>query len=233
MDFFKGMTYNDIRSISEKHYNFIRAFLKKGEKEIEEEGSKRKSDSLNHDAAKKQRINEEEEELKAHLQIVVNDDDEDVFTEATPLASKIWISKSQELEAIRILWSSYHNTHNYLDDFASRKEIPFDTLHSGINVNNMILLVEKRYPLTHFTLEQMLNNVRLEVEEESEMSLELLRLMRRQLIMVALAVSISTDSPDESFGDTIEISVDVTHPLPVTLAVFPVLTIVMRIAQHG
>nr|GEX72511.1 hypothetical protein [Tanacetum cinerariifolium] len=39
----------------------------------------------------------------------------------------------------------------------------------------------KRYPLTHFTLEQMLNNVRLEVEEESEMSLELLRLVRRQL----------------------------------------------------
>nr|GFB34757.1 hypothetical protein [Tanacetum cinerariifolium] len=32
----------------------------------------------------------------------------------------------------------------------------------------------KRYPLTHFTLEQMLNNVRLEVEEESEISLELL-----------------------------------------------------------
>nr|GFB96188.1 hypothetical protein [Tanacetum cinerariifolium] len=34
----------------------------------------------------------------------------------------------------------------------------------------------------HFTLKQMLNNVRLEVEEESEMSLELLRLVRRQLI---------------------------------------------------
>nr|GEV34238.1 hypothetical protein [Tanacetum cinerariifolium] len=33
----------------------------------------------------------------------------------------------------------------------------------------------KRYPLIHFTLEQMLNNIRLEVEEESEMSLELLR----------------------------------------------------------
>nr|GEV12654.1 putative ribonuclease H-like domain-containing protein [Tanacetum cinerariifolium] len=39
----------------------------------------------------------------------------------------------------------------------------------------------KRYPLTHFTLEQMLNNVRLEVEKESEMYLELLRLVRRQL----------------------------------------------------
>nr|GFB15368.1 hypothetical protein [Tanacetum cinerariifolium] len=39
----------------------------------------------------------------------------------------------------------------------------------------------KRHPLIHFTLEQMLNNVRLEVEKVSEMSLELLRLVTRQL----------------------------------------------------
>nr|GEU57245.1 hypothetical protein [Tanacetum cinerariifolium] len=128
MDFFKGMTYNDIRHIFEKHYNLNQAFLERVEEEVigqKEEGNKRKGDSLNEDAAKKQRIDEETEELKTHLQIVANDDD-DVYTEATPLALK------------------------------------------------MILLVEKKYPLTHFTLEQMLNNVMLEVEEESEMSLELL-----------------------------------------------------------
>nr|GEV64020.1 retrovirus-related Pol polyprotein from transposon TNT 1-94 [Tanacetum cinerariifolium] len=45
-----------------------------------------------------------------------------------------------------------------------------------LNTLKMILLVERKYPLTRFTLEQMLNNVRLEVEEQSEMSLELLRL---------------------------------------------------------
>nr|GFA32779.1 hypothetical protein [Tanacetum cinerariifolium] len=44
----------------------------------------------------------------------------------------------------------------------------------------MILLVERRYPLTRFTLDQMLNDVRLEVQEESEVSLELLRFVRRQ-----------------------------------------------------
>nr|GEW32700.1 hypothetical protein [Tanacetum cinerariifolium] len=38
----------------------------------------------------------------------------------------------------------------------------------------LILLVERKYPLTKFTLNQMLNNVRLEVEKESEVSLELL-----------------------------------------------------------
>nr|GEV05165.1 hypothetical protein [Tanacetum cinerariifolium] len=43
-----------------------------------------------------------------------------------------------------------------------------------LTTTQMILLVEKKYPLTRFTLEQMLNNVRLEVEKESEMSLELL-----------------------------------------------------------
>nr|GEZ68147.1 hypothetical protein [Tanacetum cinerariifolium] len=44
----------------------------------------------------------------------------------------------------------------------------------------LILLVEKKYPLTRFTLDQMQNAVRLEVEEESEVSLELLRFTRKQ-----------------------------------------------------
>nr|GEX84776.1 putative ribonuclease H-like domain-containing protein [Tanacetum cinerariifolium] len=88
IDFFKGMTYNDLRPIFKKHYNSIRAFLEKREKEIEEEGSKRKGNSFNQDAAKKERIDEETEELKTHRQIVANDDD-DVYTEATPLALKV------------------------------------------------------------------------------------------------------------------------------------------------
>nr|GEU31222.1 hypothetical protein [Tanacetum cinerariifolium] len=63
---------------------------KKGEKEIEEEGGKRKGKSLERETAKKQRINEEAEELKSHLQIVANDDD-DVYIKATPLASKVLV----------------------------------------------------------------------------------------------------------------------------------------------
>nr|GFC67289.1 hypothetical protein [Tanacetum cinerariifolium] len=42
----------------------------------------------------------------------------------------------------------------------------------------LFLLVEKRYPLSRFTLEQLVNVTRLQVEEESEMSLELLRFTR-------------------------------------------------------
>nr|GEV86563.1 hypothetical protein [Tanacetum cinerariifolium] len=45
-----------------------------------------------------------------------------------------------------------------------------------------VLLVEKKYPLSRFTLEQLVNMARLQVEEESEMSLELLRFTRQQLL---------------------------------------------------
>nr|GFC04555.1 hypothetical protein [Tanacetum cinerariifolium] len=45
----------------------------------------------------------------------------------------------------------------------------------------LFLLVERRYPLSRFTLEQLVNVTRLQVEEESEMSLELLRFTRQQL----------------------------------------------------
>nr|GEY43049.1 hypothetical protein [Tanacetum cinerariifolium] len=86
----RGMTYTDIRPIFEKHYNSIQAVLDKGEDEIteQEEESKRKDDSLEQRAAKKQKNNKDTEELKTYLQIIPNDDD-DVYTEATPLALKV------------------------------------------------------------------------------------------------------------------------------------------------
>nr|GFD52855.1 hypothetical protein [Tanacetum cinerariifolium] len=51
-----------------------------------------KGENLNQDTAKKQRIDEETEELKTHLQIIPNDDDDDdVYTEAIPLALKVLV----------------------------------------------------------------------------------------------------------------------------------------------
>nr|GEV15250.1 hypothetical protein [Tanacetum cinerariifolium] len=119
------------RSTGHEEYD---GFLEKGEEQLEEEASKalkRKSKSSEQQAAKKQKLDEKVQELKKHIQIVPNDED-DVYIEATPLALK------------------------------------------------MIFLVERRYPLTRFTLDQMLNDVRLEIKEESEVSLELLRFVRRQ-----------------------------------------------------
>nr|GEU31959.1 hypothetical protein [Tanacetum cinerariifolium]GEW62105.1 hypothetical protein [Tanacetum cinerariifolium] len=57
-NFLKGMTYNDIRPIFEKHCNLIKAFLEKREEEVTvpEEGIKRKGKHLEQDTAKKERI---------------------------------------------------------------------------------------------------------------------------------------------------------------------------------
>nr|GEU75238.1 hypothetical protein [Tanacetum cinerariifolium] len=91
-------------------------------------------------AAKRQKLDEEVEELKRHLQIVPNEED-DVYTEATPLARKVPVIDYEIIE-----------------------------------MNNKPYYKIIRADGTH----QMLNAIRLEVEEESEVSLELLRFTRQQ-----------------------------------------------------
>nr|GEU89006.1 hypothetical protein [Tanacetum cinerariifolium] len=48
----------------------------------------------------------------------------------------------------------------------------------------LFLLVKRRYPLSRFTLEQLVNIARLQVKEESEMSLELLRVNAAEELML-------------------------------------------------
>nr|GEX00071.1 integrase, catalytic region, zinc finger, CCHC-type, peptidase aspartic, catalytic [Tanacetum cinerariifolium] len=214
MEFFKGMTYNDIRPIFEKHYNLNQAILERVEEEVigqKEEGNKRKGDSLNQDAAKKQKINEEKEEPKTHLQIVANDDDS---RWNSPAILKLHhFIEDFDREDLEMLWKLVQERFqssepkNFSDDFLlSTLKIMFEKPNVEASIwrdqkgryglakvkrlklfescrvriltlttTQMIPLVEKKYPLTRFTLEQMLNNVRLEVEEKSKMSLELLR----------------------------------------------------------
>nr|GEV02612.1 putative ribonuclease H-like domain-containing protein [Tanacetum cinerariifolium] len=108
-------------------------------------------------AAKRRKLDEEVEDLKRHLEIVPNKDD-DVYTEATPLARK----KSQRTVHGQAKVKSWK-----LLESCGVQIITFTTTH-------LILLVERRYPLSRFNLDQMLNAVRLQVEEESKVSLELL-----------------------------------------------------------
>nr|GEW52620.1 hypothetical protein [Tanacetum cinerariifolium] len=135
-------------------------FFKEKEEEEVTVQVKRQSESLEQETTKKQRIDEEAEELKRHLQIIANDDDDDdddddVYSEATPLASKgrYGLAKVKG-------WKLFESCGVHIITLITTQ---------------MFLLVEKKYPLTHFTLEQMLNNERFEVEEESEMSLKLPR----------------------------------------------------------
>nr|GEV81086.1 hypothetical protein [Tanacetum cinerariifolium] len=137
---------------------------------------KRTSESQAEKVAKKQKLDEEVKELKKHLQIVPNNDD-DVYTEATPLALKVAvvdyaIHTENNKSYFKIIRAD--GTHQLFLSFLSLlRNFDREDLE-------MILKVERRYPLTRFTLDQMLNNVRLEVEEESEVSLELLRFVRQQ-----------------------------------------------------
>nr|GEX39143.1 putative ribonuclease H-like domain-containing protein [Tanacetum cinerariifolium] len=91
MDYFKGMSYDDICPIFEKYFNSNVAFLEKTKEQMEEEDNKalkRASESQAEEASKKQKLDEEVAKLKKHLQIVPNDED-DVYTEAIPLARKV------------------------------------------------------------------------------------------------------------------------------------------------
>nr|GEY81915.1 hypothetical protein [Tanacetum cinerariifolium] len=90
LDYFKGMSYDDIRLIFEANFNSNIEFLLKTKEQIEEEKN-RALQSINdtpaQKAAKRRKLNEEVKDLKRHLEIMPDEDD-DVDTEATLLARK-------------------------------------------------------------------------------------------------------------------------------------------------
>nr|GEZ92773.1 hypothetical protein [Tanacetum cinerariifolium] len=96
LDFFKGMSYDDICPIFKAKFNANLEFLLKTKEQIEEEESKEIAlinETPAQKAAKRRRMNKEAEdvkELKQHLEIVP-DEDEDVYTEATLLARKVHV----------------------------------------------------------------------------------------------------------------------------------------------
>nr|GEY63306.1 hypothetical protein [Tanacetum cinerariifolium] len=230
MDYFKGMSYDDIRLIFEAKFNLNVAFLLKTKEQIKEEEN-RALQTINETpverAAKRRKLDEEVEDLKRHLKIVPNEDDDDVYTEATPLARKVLVvdyeiielnNKSYykiiradgthqlhisfltllgnfDREDLEALWSlikerfSIAMPKNFSDDFllttlgamfetpdthaqiwknqrsvhGQEKVKRWKLLEScGVQIitftnTQLILLVERRYPLSRFTLDQMLN----------------------------------------------------------------------------
>nr|GFB91774.1 hypothetical protein [Tanacetum cinerariifolium] len=168
-------------------------------------------------ATKRRKLNEEVEDLKRNLEIVPDEDD-DVYTEATPLARKVpvvdykiielnskpyykiiraddgthqlYISfltllKNFDKEDFEALWSlvnerfSTSKPNNFFDDFMlttlgamfEKPDVLAQVWKNPRTIHGqakLILFVERRYPLLRFTLDQMLNVVRLQVEEENE-----------------------------------------------------------------
>nr|GFA04843.1 hypothetical protein [Tanacetum cinerariifolium] len=91
LDYFKGMYYDDIYPIFEAKFNSNVDFLLKTKEQTEEEEN-RALQTINETppkkAAKRRKLNKEVEDLKRHLEIVPDEDD-DVYTKATPLARKV------------------------------------------------------------------------------------------------------------------------------------------------
>nr|GEW30359.1 hypothetical protein [Tanacetum cinerariifolium] len=100
LDYFKGMSYNDICPIFEAKFNSNVDFLLKTKEQMEEKENRALQmiiETLVEKASKRRKLNEEVEDLKRHLQIVPNKDD-DVYTEATPLARKVPIVDYEIIE---------------------------------------------------------------------------------------------------------------------------------------
>nr|GEV62424.1 ribonuclease H-like domain-containing protein [Tanacetum cinerariifolium] len=95
-----GMSYDDIRPIFEAKFNSSVVILLKTKEQIEEDENRalqKLNDTPAERAAKWRKLDEEVEELIRHLQIVPNEDD-DVYTEATPLAQKVPVVDYQIIE---------------------------------------------------------------------------------------------------------------------------------------
>nr|GEU79751.1 retrovirus-related Pol polyprotein from transposon TNT 1-94 [Tanacetum cinerariifolium] len=224
MDYFKGMTYDDIRLIFEKHFDSNVAFLQMTKEKMDEEDNrvlKRLNESQKEKVAKKQKLNEEVPVVDYEI---YNENNKPYYKIKRAYGSdQLYLSflsllRNFDREDLEALWSlvterfATTKPENFSDDFQQitlRAMFEKPDIHAQIWKNQRsvhgqakvkswkllescgvqiitftttqwILLVERRYPLTRFTLDQMLNNVRLKVEKESEVSLELLRFIRQQ-----------------------------------------------------
>nr|GEX94781.1 hypothetical protein [Tanacetum cinerariifolium] len=185
-EFFKGKTYDQILLIFQARFDANMKFLFKTREEMEKEDKeiiKSINETPAQKAAKRRKLSEEAQEadnLRGRLEIV-QDEDDDVFIEAIPLAQKVPVMDYQV-----VVIDNKPRNQKSVHGLALVKRWKLLT-SCGVHVIilstvQLFLLVERRYLLSRFTLEQLVNVARLQVKEESEMSLELLRFTRQQLL---------------------------------------------------
>ncbi|GJY37754.1 hypothetical protein Tco_0424118 [Tanacetum coccineum] len=129
----------------------------------------------------------EKEELKQCFEIILDDGDiADGKTQMYHTFSKML--KNFDREDLKVLWrivkARFKKTEpvNYMDTFLHLDlKTMFEHHVEDMQTIPYYLLVEKMYPFTKHTLHQMLNNVKLQVDHESEMAYELLRLVKKPL----------------------------------------------------
>nr|GFA52424.1 hypothetical protein [Tanacetum cinerariifolium]GFA52442.1 hypothetical protein [Tanacetum cinerariifolium] len=146
MEFFKGKTYDQILPIFQARFNANMKFLFKSREEMEKEDEeiiKSINETPAQKVAKRRKLSEEAQEaenLRGRLEIVQDKDDEDA----------IWRNqKSVHGLALVKRWKLLTSCGVHV--------IILSTVH-------LFLLVERRYPLSRFTLEQLVNVARLQAK---------------------------------------------------------------------
>nr|GEU84587.1 hypothetical protein [Tanacetum cinerariifolium] len=195
----KNKSFAKIQELFDKAMKRINTFVdfrpelveeskKKDEAETaQESSSKREGDKVEQEISKKQKVEDdkESEELKKCLEIIPDNGD-DVTIDATPLFVNKLL-KNFDREDLKVLWRLVKDIFvktkpvDHMDSFLMYNLKTMFEHH--VEDNNILyyLLVEKMYPLTHHTLNQNFNNVKLQVDYECEMAYELLRLIKKQL----------------------------------------------------
>nr|GEV64828.1 hypothetical protein [Tanacetum cinerariifolium] len=166
MDYFKRMSYDDIRLVFEKYFDSNVAFLIKSKEQMDEEDNralKRLNETPAEKATKKQKLDEEERFATTKPKN---------FSDDFLLITLGAMFEKPDIHAQ--IWKNQRSVHGPVKVKSWKLLESYGVQIITVATTQLILLVERKYPLTRFTLDQMLNVVRLEVEEESKVSLELL-----------------------------------------------------------
>nr|GEV04475.1 hypothetical protein [Tanacetum cinerariifolium] len=201
MDFFKGMSYEEIKPLFEEEYNKVQTLFKEGlemdserikaprkrtrkEKvEKDQTAKKQKGDKLEQDNAEKQKLEEQgREDLEVLWKIV-----KDRFMKSQPkeiLDVFLWHTlKVMFKHTVEDNVWKHQKGPQGLDRVKNWKLIDsYGVYYVTLDTIQLFLLTEKMYPLINYTLQQMFNEVRLQVDYEVEMAYDLLRLVRKKLM---------------------------------------------------
>nr|GFA17891.1 hypothetical protein [Tanacetum cinerariifolium] len=181
MDYFKGMSYDEIIPLFEKHYNYNQAFLNEIVPDDDDDVYTDATPLSSKIPIVDYKIHTERN--RPYFKIIRADGNHMLFM------SFITMMKNFNREDLESLWKTvrerFEKTEpkNYSDDYLlNTLKIMFEKLNVKANVwkdQKGKYDLAKDVSFDTFLLEQMINDIRLEVEDASEMSLELLRLVRR------------------------------------------------------
>nr|GEY79959.1 reverse transcriptase domain-containing protein [Tanacetum cinerariifolium] len=148
MDYFKGMSYDDIRPIFEAKFNSNVAFLQKTKEQIKEEESRALKDKC--DSSRESKATPLARKVPVVDYDIIEHNNKPYYkiirADAGYICSNLeeskkctWSSKSQGLEVVGIMWSVDHNIYNHIADFVSREEanMVLISICKGIQLKNM------------------------------------------------------------------------------------------------